>query len=793
MRTRIGIGLFVIMFIGAFFPHRVQADGIIIPEPPICDPGPCPPLPLPMNQLEIRYHRVTVTISDQVAVTHVDQAFYNPNDWPVEGVYIFPLPRDAAVSDFTLWVDGKPVKGEVLDASQARQIYEDIVRSLRDPALLEYAGQGAVRASIFPIQPGEVRRIELEYSQALSAENGLVRYIYPLNTEKFSAAPLQDVSISVAVTANSPVRAVYSPTHPVDVIRQGETRFTAGYEEKNVLPDKDFALYYSAGESEAFHLLTWRDPSDKEDPDGFFLAMLAPRPDVRQEEVAKDVLIVLDRSGSMDGEKFVQAQQALKFILDHLKQGDRFNIITFSTGVESFASGLQFASAAREAARWVDGLSAMGSTDINRALLEAADMADTERPTYLIFLTDGLPTVGEMVADKILTNLGDAARDNLRLFAFGVGYDVDTFLLDSLAAEHHGASIYVLPGEALDETLSAFYEKISTPVLTDLHLDFGSASVYDVFPNPMPDLFLGSQVIITGRYRTPGKLDIVLSGSVQGRHQEFRFNQQEFTADSRISDGVNESLPRLWATRKIGALLNQIRLHGSDQETVAQIVKLSIRYGIVTPYTSYLVTEDTPLGASAQERIAADQYNLLQATAPSYSGQDAVQKAAGQGVLAGAEAPAAAPAEVAKILRNASGRVFVFSDGVWTDTAYDPDIDETVKIAFLSDEYFALAQSRLDLASALALGERVILSVDGQMVEIVPSGEDSDPVQVNPVSTPTPEPGLTTTPESYTATPLAATQAPANSPNGRTPLCPGAALLVMMLAGGAFAFRRRQK
>ena len=273
------------------------------------------------------------------------------------------------------------------------------------------------------------------------------------------------------------------------------------------------------------------------------------------------------------------------------------------------------ATEAPEAQKWVDTLSAQGSTDINRALLEAAAMASderegNERPVYLIFLTDGLPTEGVRNSQKIIDNLAAAAPDNLRLFAFGVGYDVDTFLLDSLAQAHHGSTMYVLPEESLDEKLSAFYTRISTPVLTDLSLDFGEMSTFDLYPSPLPDLFSGSQIVVVGRYHQGGTTRVTLTGAVNGQTQSFQFPDQDFAVQSdheTLISNLQSVIPRLWATRKIGYLLNQVRLHGPDQETVDQIVRLSIRYGIVTPYTSYLVTEPAALGAAEQDRIAQDQ------------------------------------------------------------------------------------------------------------------------------------------------------------------------------------------
>jgi Ca-activated chloride channel family protein len=790
MIRKIALLVSFILVLTALAPvTAARADGIII-----CDPGPCPG-PMPSISLTIKYHHVTVTIQDQLVVTHVDQVFYNPNDSQVEGTYIFPIPLDAAVTKFTLWIDGQPVEGKVLDANQARQTYQDIVNRMRDPALLEYAGRGAVQAHIYPIPPHGERRVELEYTQALTAENGLVRYIYPLNTEKFSAQPIESVTVSVDVRASVPIRAVYSPSHEVGVSRDGDYHVSVGYEASNITPNTDFALYYSLGEEQAFHLLTYRDPSDLSDPNGFFLLLLAPRPDASNQVLPKDIILVLDRSGSMEGDKFQQAQEALRYILRHLNSGDRFNIITFSTGIESYASQLRPAEGANEAIAWVDQLNALGSTDINRALLEVAAMADKEKPTYVIFMTDGLPTQGEVDSQKILDNLKAEAPKSLRLFAFGVGYDVDTFLLDSLAHEHHGTSTYVLPSDRLDEVLSGFYARISTPVLTDLALDFDGISAYDLYPNPLPDLFSGSQIIVVGRYRSGGSATVSLSGEVNGRQQTYTFPNQVFIEQSSADDQL-AAIPRLWATRKIGYLLSQVRLHGADPETIDQIVKLSIRYGIVTPYTSYLVTEDKALGASAQNQIVQQEVARAasQPTAAA-SGAGAVQKAADEGQLSSAQAAPPASEEIASQVHIVGARAFVLLDGVWTDTGFDPQTMQTVKIGFLSDDYFSLAASRPELSAAFALGTRVIALSDGTAYEVVAdAGAVTTPVAIpatrTPAFTSTP-----VTPQPTRATPVPSTEVPAMTLTpapGKVPCASSLIPLAVVLPGLALALKRKK-
>ena len=769
--------------------NPVQADGIIIPTPPPCPMDGCP-FVLPVSQLAVKYHHVDVKIENQIAVTHVDQVFFNPNDWQVEGTYLFPLPLDAVVTQFTLWIDGQPVHGQVLDAQQAREKYEEIVRTLRDPALLEYVGRGAVQASIFPIPPQGERRIELEYSQALTVDNGLVRYIYPLNTEKFSVQPLDSVRVSVSIQSDQAIRTLYSPSHKVEVTRNGDNSATATYEASNLTPDTDFALYYSLGGTEAFHLFTYRDPGDTTEKDGFFMLLLAPPPGMKSETVAKDVLLVLDRSGSMEGDKFTQAMAALRYILKNLNPQDRFYVSSFSSTIQTYASDLRPASEAEQALRWMDGLSALGSTDINRALLEAAAVAKHGRPTYLIFLTDGLPTEGEVNRQKILDNFMAAAPENLRLFTFGVGYDVDTLLLDSLAQDHQGKTTYVLPGEPLDEALSSFYESISSPVLTNLKIDFGGQGIYDVYPQALPDLFAGGQIVVAGRYRDSGKFDITLTGMVNGEEQTFHFNDQDFVADNHAETGPLANLPRLWATRKIGVLLTQIRLKGLDQESIDQIVRLSIRYGIVTPYTSYLVTEDMPLGEASQRDLADQSYQQLQAMPTAASGAGAVNKAAEEGALSAAQAAPALSEADSQNVRLAGSRTFVLKDGIWYDTAFDPTKMEPKQVQFLSADYFALASSQGDLGAALALGSRVVVVAQGQAYEIVAVDQPIQPVTVTPTSTPV-VPDQPARPSSSEISPTATTPPGDTSPGDSPILCTAFALPLLLIVFLASASKRK--
>ena len=708
------------------------ADGIVIPDPPTWPDHP----PLEESWLTIRYHRVTVSISDQIAVTRVEQEFLNEYDWEVEGTYIFPIPDGASISKFVIWVDGQAIEGKILPADEARQIYEDIVRQRRDPALLEYIGKGAVQARIYPIPPGGSRKIELEYSEVLSQENGLVKYVYPLNTEKFSARALEDCSVRIELSSSQPLRAVYSPTHQdrIYIDRDGDHQVTLGYEEYNVLPDQDFELIYTFSDDEVgLNLLTFPDlvAGKGIGQEGYFLLLAAPSVEVDR-IIPRDIVLVLDTSGSMEGDKLSQAKEAARYILNHLNPEDRFNVITFSTGVKHFAYQLQPVSKAPLAISWIENMPALGGTNINQALLEATaqrnptEDSNTARPLVLLFLTDGLPTEGVTEIEQILSNTKNNSTHYLRLFAFGVGDDVNTELLDTLAEDNRGLVSYVRPNERIDEEVSGLFAKIQTPVLSNLELDFGGILVEEIYPPELPELFSGMQLMVAGRYRLSagdsGKSTIQLSGSVNSERYMYSL-RADFKAGSEVGE-VNSFIPRLWAARKIGYLLNQIRHQGENSEWVDAVIQLSLRYGIITPYTSFLIEEDDLFSGEGWEEEA---HELAQEYSGNAVGAEAVDKADAESNLRSAEAVP----QLGKAVNQDTGEIqqpqikyvgdktFFLQGQVWTDSQYDASIMTPTEIGFGTDVYYQLLTTRPEWGKYFAQGDQVIFVVDGEAYQIV--------------------------------------------------------------------------
>lgn len=792
--------LLLILFLSLLFAVAPQAgaqDATPAPRPTEL-PRPAPPI-WEIGHLRIDYQRVDVTIEDQVATTHIDQLFVNEGDRIAEGVYLFPLPEGAAVNQLTMWVDGQPIEAKILGAGEARAIYDEIVRQLRDPALLEYVGTGAIQANVFPIPAGDERRIEIEYAQILPADNGLVHYVYPQSTDLYTNAPLDTQNIRVDLRSDTAIRAIYSPSHPVAISRDGEFRATAGYEGSNVTADKDFELYYSVSPEEiGLNLLSYREAGE----DGFFLMLVAPTVEVDPDEVvSKDVILVLDTSGSMAGEKMAQAKEAARYVVQRLNPEDRFNVVAFSTGVRTYAPELLPAADADGALPFIDRLEAVGGTNISLALLEAMNQADAERPLTVIFLTDGLATEGIVETPLLLDAVGEAAPPSTRLFAFGVGNDVDTLLLDGLTENHRGTTTYVRPGEAIDEAVSGFYAKVSTPVLADVSLEVDGVTVEQLYPAELPDLFAGTQLAVTGRYRQGGPATITLRGDLNGETRTFVYEDNLFR-----SQGGDDFLPRLWATRAIGHLLQQIRLHGENEELVQSVVNLSIRYGIITPYTSYLIEEEDIFTQSGRDMIVDEEMAAAEEPAP-FTGADAVDEAEEAGELAAAEAPQPVegePVEVTRIVEGeavGSGRravetvgskTFVYRDGLWIDTAFDADNQTPQQVGFAGDAYFDLLSAVPELGRYMALGPRVLFIHDGVAYEIV-EGEGQAELAL-PAAAATAE----TRPAVSAATPAPETSGPESEPGvveeapgaGRGSLC-AAALILPLFLSVAIVFSRR--
>jgi Ca-activated chloride channel homolog len=731
----------------AFAATSLFADGfIVIPRPP--RPGPASPFPL-----EVVRHDVRVEIDEQLATTTVDQEFYNPNDSRLEGYYLFPLPAGAVIKNFSMWIDGRETQAELLDAVKARGIYEDIVRRLRDPALLEYDGRGVFKMRVFPIEPRSKKRIKISYHEVLEKNNGAISYLYPLGTEKFSARAIPEVSIVLDIRSAESLAGIHCPTHPVTVTRPATGRASVRYSGRDTLPDGDFKLFFTPASGRVgFSLLAFHPAGE----DGTFFLSAAPSFAAgRDEVIAKDITFVVDTSGSMAGKAIEQARKAILYCLGRLGPRDRFAIVRFSTEADTFSQGLAAATPGNlaRAKEFVASWQAAGGTNFEEALKLALDEGalkvpdegeSADRPRLVILVTDGKPTIGETGDEPLLRLVGRSGRRNLRLFPVAIGSEINTHLLDRLAEQTRTFRTYIALGEEIESGISRFYDKIGSPVLADVRLDIsGNARASQVYPRDMPDLYRGSTLTAVGRYQGSGPAVITLSGRVNGRAETFTFHA-DFPAESLDHD----FLPPLWAARRVGFLLDQIRLHGEEKELVEEVTRLARQYGIVTPYTSYLIVEDEKgrvrrgdlaesdmtLGGGAAAAPAAAQMHREQfAAMKDKSGAGSVRASSELQKLNQAQAIAetrsgteAGPGmgRQVKIIR---GTAFYSSGELWVDARVQEAAGLPVtRIAFASNDYFALLQKRPELAPVLALGPSIRFVSAGRVIEVYDAGTPTD-------------------------------------------------------------------
>lgn len=710
------------------------AQGVIVPGPcRRCPDGPQVVLP---RALPIKSIKIDTKISSQVATTHVEQVFRNDTPVVLEGTYLFPIPESASIAEFAIWDGDRRLVGEVRTREEARRIYDEIVRRQRDPGLLEYAGKDLFQASIFPIPPHSDKKLEITYTQVVHAEGGTVSYRYPLGTGR-QLTTIGSVAGRVEIEGREPVRNVYSPTHAIDVKRSSDRRSLVSFESESGKEPQDFQLFYTISKEDfGLTLLTHREAGKH----GYFLLMISPKDDwTDQEYSAKDVVFVVDTSGSMAEEgKMEKARGALLYGVRILRPQDRFNIISFAGEEHLMEAGLIFADEKGRARgeAFVKALKPVGGTNINQSLLASLRQfseTDRERPKMLVFMTDGLPTVDETNVTRIIDNVRKASKPGVRLFTFGVGYDVNTALLDKLASENGGVADYVEPKEDLEVKVSNFFSKVNYPVLTDLQLDFGGAQTDLMYPRGIPDAFRGSQVTLIGRYTNEADLKSVqlkLTGRSGGANRTYTYSNLSFP----LRSDANEYLPRLWATRRVGWLMEQVRSNGEQKELRDEIVDLGTRYGIVTPYTSYLALENN----APVDITRAQPQARRGATGGGFSGLSTLNPGASPGVaqqvvtVTGEQAIGQSKAareqqDVIRVedktrkdaVRRVEGKTFYLIDGVWTDSEFKAEskLPETA-LVFGSDDYYALLKQHSKLGSFFALGERVIVIFEGRVYRV---------------------------------------------------------------------------
>jgi Ca-activated chloride channel family protein len=565
--------------------------GILIPK----EPGAIP--------LSLRRQTVTIEVKDQVARATVEETFENHTDRALEGTYKMPLPEGAATSGFATWVDGQRVESRVQEKEQAKATYERAQNNREQPAMLEQDARYGFTTRVDGIAAHGTKRIEAKYAQILPYDAGLVTMRIPLGVESAQGTEtVGQFNLSVIVSDQKKITELTAGNVPAKIERLDPQRMRLTFEAKDVSLPKELLLTYRTESSRlGLSFLTYRPEQDDE---GYFLLLASPQEVTESKDIVqKDVIFVFDTSGSMSSSnKIQQAQVALKRCLSSLGGDDRFGIVAFSDSINPYFHSLKQATAENvaDAIRFSDKLEASGGTNIHGGLVEALKMeADSKRPRVIVLMTDGEPTFGITNPQQLAKDISDRNVKGARVFTFGVGPTVNKLLLERMAAENRGTVSYIDGGLAIDKVVGDFYASISRPVLSDLGMTFGSVTTKMRYPDVMPDMYKGSQLVVVGRYSGSGQMKSELTGMLNGKKVTFPFK-----ADFPRQSSQDSFVARLWAQRRIDHLMLQNRLNGELQEAKEEIIRLSKVHHIITQYTSMIAVRSTPVVASVTpERV----------------------------------------------------------------------------------------------------------------------------------------------------------------------------------------------
>ena len=610
MASLLMIGGFALGQDAASIPHHASArpfaSNLVVPQSRVI-------VVARQASVQITGVNATVSILEQVATTTLEISLQNPTGSRLDAELIVPVPDGAVIRGFTFQGAGKEPTAELLPKEEARRIYDSIVAKVRDPALLEFIGCNLIRSCVFPVEPRGTQKLQLTYENLLEADGNRIDYVIPRTESVDYTVPWH---VTVGIKSKKPISTVYSPSHALDVKRVGPGEVVARIAENAITEPGAFRLsYLLEQQGVTASLFAYPDPKTG---GGYFLLLagLPAEPPKDAKPLQREVTLVIDRSGSMHGEKLDQVREAALQVIAGLDEGELFNIITYNEAVNPFAERpvAKTRETVGQASRYLKSIQARGGTNIHDALVEALRQKPTEHTLPIVlFLTDGLPTIGQTAETAIREVATKGNPHNRRVFTFGVGVDVNTPLLDGVALDTRATSAFVLPKEDVEVKVGSVFKRLSGPVLADPSLELidekgegAHGRAHDVLPSRLPDLFEGDQLVLLGQYVGEEPLRFRLSGNYLGKKREFKFDFQLNKATT-----LNAFVPRLWASRKIAVLIDAIRALGADgtgiarpdpatdprmKELVDEIIRLSREFGILTEYTAFLAREGTDLG-----------------------------------------------------------------------------------------------------------------------------------------------------------------------------------------------------
>ena len=682
----------------------------------------------------VRYSTIATSIRGETAETKVTETIIGQAGEPVETVCLIALPKtvDRESLRVTVAVADAPPKalaGRFLEAEQAQAVYEALAKGTGAATVVSMAGKPAMLVESFPL-PAKME-LCVSFAQRTPVASGVASFRCPMPATTWARGPVARLSLTASIQADRPLRTVFSPSHAATVRREGLRKAQVRVRADDFTGGDDFRLYYVPDEDDLGLRVLAHRPTEAED--GYFLLVGNPTGSVGAgEPLAKDVLFVLDTSGSMRGEKIEQARAAVEYCLQRLAPRDRFNIITFGTEVAGFrdapvAGDKAAVAGARE---FIDAVVARGRTNISGALARGLAGPETKgRLRIMIFLTDGTPTAGEVVPEKIVKQVPRLNTSGTRIFVMGVGHDVNTHLLDKLAEATEGSCEYVEGDQEIDVKIATLYDRLSHPVLNHAAVAFGGLRPTAVFPKKLPPVFVGTEIMVAGRYRTAGKHTVTVSGTRAGKGVTYTCQAE---LPGRTDAQVNEFVAPLWAARKVGYLLREIRLNGESKELIQEIVRLAKRFGIVTEYTDFLAMGG-PAGAGpvSARAATAEALTRLRAGRAQQSGKWAFNQAVNELELqnrtvvndeANVFRDRRGQTVAVGTVRQVGRQVFYLRDGQWV-VAEEAGKRKTRRVKLFSKEYFDLLRSNKDFARAQRLGWNVEMNVGAERIAVEKDGK----------------------------------------------------------------------
>ena len=563
-----------------------------------------------LPELDIKQHHVNVIIEDGYAVTTVDQVFFNPNNQSLEAVYSFPVPERASVGEFTYWIEGKPVTGEVVEKEQARKIYQQEKAQGRETALTEKDKYRSFDSSVYPVLPQQEVKIRLVYIQPASVDSGIGNYVYPLEEGGVDEQKLAFWSYNDAVTEAFSFNLTLRSSYPVDNVRLPQNpqataqslspqewqvsiaNGTAVAEEGAAQLaattvqslDKDIVVYWrhTKGLPGAVDMVTHKEPGKNR---GTFMLTITPGDDLAPIQQGRDWVFVLDRSGSMQG-KYHTLIEGVKQGLGKLNAGDRFRIVLFNNGTQELTRGYVPATTANIEAfiRQLEGTQPSNGTNLYAGLKVGIDGLDSDRPSAIVLVTDGVANVGVTEKKSFLKLL---EKHDVRLFTFVMGNSANRPLLDGMTKISNGFATSVSNSDDIVGKLALVTGKLTHEAFHDVDVRIKGVKVKDMSPQRIGTLYHGQQLIVFGHYWGDGMADVSINGKVSGQPRTYS-TRFEFPDHSTL----HPELERLWAYATIEDLQNSIDYLGEDGDSKQAIVDIASEYGLVTEHTSMIIVRD---------------------------------------------------------------------------------------------------------------------------------------------------------------------------------------------------------